>query len=68
MYFKSYLLDTMYFTIYLLDTMKKTPHLLMRCFRGTDGDRTHDLPHVKRTLIPAELRFRICLATELIIL
>ena len=26
---------------------------------GTDGDRTHDLPHVKRTLIPAELRFHI---------
>ena len=26
---------------------------------GTDGARTHDLPHVKRTLIPAELRFRI---------
>ena len=24
---------------------------------GTDGARTHDLPHVKRTLIPAELRF-----------
>ena len=28
-------------------------------FRGTDGARTHDLPHVKRTLIPAELRFHI---------
>ena len=27
--------------------------------RGTDGARTHDLPHVKRTLIPAELRFHI---------
>ena len=26
---------------------------------GTDGDRTHDLPHVKRTLIPAELRFHL---------
>ena len=26
---------------------------------GTYGDRTHDLPHVKRTLIPAELRFHV---------
>ena len=27
--------------------------------RGTDGVRTHDLSRVRRTLIPAELPFRI---------
>ena len=39
---------------------KKACELTSHAFlSGTDGARTHDLPHVKRTLIPAELRFLI---------
>ena len=38
---------------------KKEQSFLTVLLRGTDGARTHDLPHVKRTLIPAELRFRM---------
>ena len=40
-------------------TKKHVNKLHMLFFSGTDGARTHDLPHVKRTLIPAELRFHI---------
>ena len=44
--------------------MKKTAVQWKAVFKsGTDGARTHDLPHVKRTLIPAELRFHIIIAT-----
>ena len=45
--------------------MKKTAVQWKAVFKsGTDGARTHDLPHVKRTLIPAELRFHIMFSSE----
>ena len=45
-------------------TQKKAAAYATALLRGTDGARTHDLPHVKRTLIPAELRFHILLYSE----
>ena len=43
----------------ILQMLKKAAAYATALLRGTDGARTHDLPHVKRTLIPAELRFHI---------
>ena len=43
---------------------KACDHISHAFSSGTDGARTHDLPHVKRTLIPAELRFHIMFSSE----
>ena len=43
----------------------RLPHLnqvWQSVMRGTDGDRTRDLSRVRRTLIPAELRFHTCIS------
>ena len=48
-------------SLYSLNIKEKAAAYATALLRGTDGARTHDLPHVKRTLIPAELRFHILL-------